>query len=469
MIFTDEGLRDSRFLKQAGYRFPRFNREQIISASLAHPTWIHFGTDVFFRNEVCGVNQTLLEKKVYRTGVIGAAYRDFESAETFRTDCDCCSAVAYTGAGGKEEKRILSSCTGVFLFDSLHSGDREKLKAVFRNPSLQGASFTLPEAEYVLKNDAGSYTASYRHDFDAGPAGARLFISRLCALLYERYLYGNRTPLALVSLDSFPENGDRLQHAVYAVVSEWVKRELVEDGFWLYVISPDHVSYPWTYCDTSVMNQQMRCFYIEDSFPNGRPPLEKAGIVFGERDTVIKARHMKENICCDPLIAALAAAGTLKGYADGPAAMKDRKIARFIKRMAYTECLPAADGYESVDPEQYLSDMLRIRLRTPLVTGSLRSILHDWSDRIYPLFSEILRGYSSVCGKDADRLVCLPFVLAAWRVCLPENDQIRIDEENLLKPFSGELVSRVEMLVSALSGPSSDNRKLFLNNSFFLI
>ena len=462
MILTDEGLRDSRFLKQAGYRFPRFNREQIISASLANPSWIHFGTGVFFRNEVCGVNQMLLEKKAYGTGVLGAEYRDFKSAETFRTDCGCCSAVSYIGAGGKEEKHILSSCVGVFMCDPSYGGDWEKLKAVFRNPSLQAASFTLPEKEYVLKDDTGSYTAAYRSDFDAGPAGARLFISRLCALLYERYLHGNRTPLALVSLDSFSENGDRLQHAVYGVVSEWVKRELVEDGFWLYVISPDHVSYPWTYCDTSVMNQQMRCFYIEDSFPNSRPPLEKAGIVFGERDTVIKARHMKENICCDPLIASLAAAGTLKGYADGAAAMKDRRIARFIKRMAYTECLPAADGYGSVNSEQYISDILRIRLRTPVVTGSLQSILHDWSDRIYPLFNEILRGYSSDCGKDADRLVCLPFVLAAWSVCIPDNDQIRIDAEDLLKPFSEKLALRVKTLVSALSEPSSDNRKLFL-------
>lgn len=45
---------------------------------------------------------------------------------------------------------------------------------------------------------------------------------------------------------------------------------------------------------------------IEDKFPNGRPKLEAAGILFSDRDTVDRTEKMKVGTCLNPLHTALA-------------------------------------------------------------------------------------------------------------------------------------------------------------------
>ena len=40
---------------------------------------------------------------------------------------------------------------------------------------------------------------------------------------------------------------------------------------------------------------------LEDAFPNGRPPLEKAGFFFTDRETVDKVERMKVCTCLNPL------------------------------------------------------------------------------------------------------------------------------------------------------------------------
>ena len=40
---------------------------------------------------------------------------------------------------------------------------------------------------------------------------------------------------------------------------------------------------------------------LEDAFPNGRPPLERAGVYFTDRATVEKAEKMKVGTCLNPL------------------------------------------------------------------------------------------------------------------------------------------------------------------------
>lgn len=41
---------------------------------------------------------------------------------------------------------------------------------------------------------------------------------------------------------------------------------------------------------------------VEDSFPNGRPAMEKAGVYMTDRDTVNKSEKMKVTVCLNPII-----------------------------------------------------------------------------------------------------------------------------------------------------------------------
>lgn len=120
-------------------------------------------------------------------------------------------------------------------------------------------------------------------------------------------------PLALLSLDNCAENGRRLSAMIWTMAEEWLARGLAEEAFVRWLKDPGKVSFPWSMIDritpspspdmaamlaadgvdgmeirrsaqggvTAPFVNTEECAYlaIEDAFPNGRPPLERAGVV----------------------------------------------------------------------------------------------------------------------------------------------------------------------------------------------
>lgn len=82
---------------------------------------------------------------------------------------------------------------------------------------------------------------------------------------------------------------------------------------------------------------------IEDSFPNGRPKLEKAGVIMTDRETVDKADIMKVTTSLNPLHTALAVTGCLLGYQSISAEMQDDDLVGLIKGIGYLEGLPVVE------------------------------------------------------------------------------------------------------------------------------
>ena len=69
-----------------------------------------------------------------------------------------------------------------------------------------------------------------------------------------------------------------------------------------------------TFVSAMVNAEECEYLAIEDWFPNGRPPLEKAGVLFCDRETVDKIEKMKVCTCLNPLHTALAMFGCLLSY-----------------------------------------------------------------------------------------------------------------------------------------------------------
>ena len=61
-----------------------------------------------------------------------------------------------------------------------------------------------------------------------------------------------------------------------------------------------------TYTSPFVNSEETGYLVIEDKFPNGRPPIDKAGILFTDRETVDNVEKMKVCTCLNPLHTALA-------------------------------------------------------------------------------------------------------------------------------------------------------------------
>ncbi|MBR6899073.1 MAG: bifunctional diaminohydroxyphosphoribosylaminopyrimidine deaminase/5-amino-6-(5-phosphoribosylamino)uracil reductase RibD, partial [Bacteroidales bacterium] len=55
-----------------------------------------------------------------------------------------------------------------------------------------------------------------------------------------------------------------------------------------------------TFVAPFVNAEKAQYLVVEDKFPNGRPPLEKAGVYFTDRETVNKTERMKVTTCLNP-------------------------------------------------------------------------------------------------------------------------------------------------------------------------
>lgn len=183
------------------------------------------------------------------------------------------------------------------------------------------ASFTITEKGYSLVDGKGQLLPSVEKDFSKGSAQPESYIGKLTSLVYERFSAG-KLPLALVSMDNCSHNGSKLYEAVHSFAKRWCENGLADPAFLSYLEDPASVSFPWsmidkitprpdpkveallmadgiedlspvitgksTYVAPFVNAEECEYLVIEDLFPNGRPPLEKAGVIFTDRETVNK-------------------------------------------------------------------------------------------------------------------------------------------------------------------------------------
>ena len=208
--------------------------------------------------------------------------------------------------------------------------DLARLIEIFSAPSLQMVSFTITEKGYSLNGPDGSLSGIVKDDFEKKCFPPRHLMGKMAYLLHERYKAG-ACPVAMVSMDNCSHNGDKLRAAVQG---------LVDEGFISYLKDETKVSFPLsmidkitprpdadvvkmlekdgfedtdiivtdkhTYTAAFVNAEETQYLVVEDRFPNGRPPFDKGGIYFTDRETVDKVEKMKVCTCLNPLHTALA-------------------------------------------------------------------------------------------------------------------------------------------------------------------
>ena len=116
-----------------------------------------------------------------------------------------------------------------FTLDSRNKKDFTNLQTIFKQKSLQIASFTITEKGYSLVNGQGETLPDVKRDFKNGPKQPESYMGKVTALLYTRYLNGKH-PIALVSMDNCSHNGDKLYAAVRSFAEQWEKNGAAESG-----------------------------------------------------------------------------------------------------------------------------------------------------------------------------------------------------------------------------------------------
>ena len=446
------GIKDASEWNSKGYKLPSYDIERMISITKASPAWLHFGAGNIFRSFLCVSAGELLDKGVTDTGIICAESFGTEIiTECFRPHDNLCVAVTLN-TDGSIDKEVVAS-----VAESLTTRyDLERIKEIFYSPSLKMVSLTITEKGYSIHDISGNYTAAIKEDIENGPDNCRQLMSLLAALCIGRF-HACGTPLALVSMDNCSRNGEKLEKAITDIATEWKNRGFVTDKELDFL--KNTVTYPWTMIDkitprpdahveeqlvadgiddiksfvTSggiyvapfVNAEKPQYLVIEDSFPNGRPALEKAGILFTDRDTVNKSEKMKVCTCLNPLHTALAIFGCLLGYTSIAEEMKSPQLKTLITRMAYEEGMPVVVNPGIINPEDFLEEVLTKRFPNPFLPDTPQRIATDTSQKLPIRFGEAIKAHMK--KGTAGTLTFIPLVLAGWLRYLMAIDDNGID------------------------------------------
>lgn len=445
-----------------------FNDAEVNLATKEHPQWIHFGGGNIFRAFIAALQQHLLNEGLAKTGIITAETYDEEVIEKVYRPFDNLSLAVTMFADGRFKKEIIGTVMESVVCRTDFVEDWKRLKEIFENPSLQIASFTITEKGYKLKDYAGQYFPNVAEDMKNGPMKATSSMGCIAALTYARYKAGAH-PFAFLSLDNCSHNGDKIKEAIITFAEQWVTNGVAEQGFLDYVNDESKVTFPWSMIDKITPRSSVKvqtylndlgfedtelihtnkgeyaafvntesCQYlvIEDTFPNGRPSLEKAGVIFTDRETVDKVERMKVCTCLNPLHTALAVYGCLLGYTLIADEMKDPQLKGLIEKIGYKEGLPVVVNPKVLDPKKFIKEVLEQRLTNGNLPDTPQRIVTDTSQKVGVRFGETIKAY----GDKADTLVYIPLAIAGWLRYLLGVD----DEGNACKLSSDPLMEDLQ-------------------------
>ena len=498
MELQDKTLQERDFWVARGIRLPAYDRQAMREATKRAPVWVHFGTGNLFRGYIAGLQEELLDSGAAVCGILAAETYDRQTMEQMReNDLLCLQAVLC--ADGTVQKRVIASVAEAAALGGESAADWDALCGWFRAPSLQQVSFTITEKGYRLGPSSDERFPTVEHDMQAGPDALMQSLSgQVTALCRQRFLAGG-APLALLSLDNCAENGRRLSAMIWTMAEEWLARGLAEEAFVRWLKDPGKVSFPWSMIDritpspspdmaamlaadgvdgmeirrsaqggvTAPFVNTEECAYlaIEDAFPNGRPPLERAGVVFAAREVVAKAETMKVCTCLNPLHTALAVFGCLLGHTRIAQEMRDDDLRDFVTRLGREEMLPAAVHPGVFEPEAFLKEVLTRRLPNAFLPDTPQRIAADTSQKMPVRFGRTLAVYAS--RGSAQELRLIPLVIAGWlrylvgvddagKMFAPSPDPLLPVLQAALAPLSFGRQYRVEQVHEVLAPLLSD-------------
>ena len=460
----------------AGVALPKFDIAAMREATAKAPEWVHFGAGNIFRGFIGSLSQRLLNEGLAKTGIIACDTFGYEVIEKIYDAHDNLTLNVLLNPDGTTTREVLAGVAQGLKANFTDEGSVAQLKAIFRAPSLKMLSFTITEKGYQLRRTDGSLMPVVEADMAEGPAKARHAMSIVAALLLERFGAG-ALPMAVVSMDNCSHNGEKLMAAVLEVASAWVKNGFAPAAFLDYLKDESKISFPWSMIDkitprphpmveksladagiegmapivtdkktfiaAFVNAEKPQYLVVEDKFPNGRPPLEKAGVYFCDRDTVNMCEKMKVTTCLNPLHTAMSMYGCLLGYTLICEEMKDADIVKLVKRLGYVEGLPVVVDPKILSPKAFIDEVVNERLPNPFMPDDPRRIATDTSQKVGIRFGETIKSYIRE-GRDLGSLVSIPLAIAGWLRYLNGTFDDGTPLEVSPDPLKDELMAKVK-------------------------
>ena len=254
----------------------------------------------------------------------------------------------------------------------------------------------------------------------------------------------------------------------------------VDDGFVSYVSDEKVVAFPWTMIDKItprpseqiaadleklgvgsmqpvitnkktyiapfVNAEKPQYLVIEDSFPNGRPALEKGfGVYMADRNTVNLSERMKVTVCLNPVHSATGPLGVVLGY-DLFAHMlnTNEDMMKMARMVAYGEGLPVVADPGILSPQAFVDELFNDRFPNEYL-------------------GETVKAYVKRFG-DASKLTAIPLGIAGWLRYMLAVDDAGNKYELAPDPMNEELQEQLKDIVIGKPETFKNQLKPILSN-----
>ena len=504
MKLTMAGIKDREAWEKAGIQLPGYDVEEVSEKARKAPRWVHFGIGNIFRVFIGGIADGLLEEGALDRGLTCVETFDYDVADKIYAPYDNLGLSVILHGDGTRDYKVLGALAEAVKAQSSNEKQWNRLKEIFAAPSLQLVSFTITEKGYALQKADGTWFPFVEADIKNGPAKATGAMAVLTAMLYERYQAGKH-PLALVSMDNCSQNGARLRQSVLTMAEEWKKAGYVDDGFLAYVSDEKIIAFPWTMIDKItprpseqiaadlealgvedmqpvitakktyiapfVNAEKPQYLVIEDSFPNGRPALEKGfGVYMADRKTVNLAERMKVTVCLNPVHSATGPLGVALGYELFAHMLNtDADMMKMARMVAYDEGLPVVQDPGILSPQAFVDELFNDRFPNEYLGDTNLRLAVDVSQMVGIRFGETIKAYVEKYG-DASRLTALPLGIAGWLRYMLAVDDAGKKYELAPDPMNEEIQEQLKDIVVGQPETVTDQLRPILSNErlFFI-
>ncbi len=457
------------------YKLPMFDIEKMRKNTIENPTWLHFGAGNIFRAYPAVLCQELLNLGELDKGIICCETYDEEIIEKAYKAFDDLSISVTLNADGSVGKQIVASVAESFYQDA------SRLEEIFLNPSLQMISFTITEKGYGIDEK----------DLENSPENAKSLWGKIVYLCVKR-LRENGQALTFLSMDNCAKNGKVLKNAVISFAKAYKEKGYITTDEYRYF--EEKLSFPWStidkitprpdesvsdmlkkdgFSDMEIIKTAKNSFtagfvnaekaqylIIEDKFLNGKAPLDKAGVIFTDRDTVNAFESMKVGTCLNPLHTALAIFGILLGYTSISDEMADKDLLAFLNNMVEKESMPVVVDPKIISPKAFLNEVLNERFVNPFLKDTPQRIATDTSMKLSVRFGQTLKKQIEI-GCDIKNFTYIPMVFAAWLRYLLEIDDSGKEYKCSPDPKIAEIMPTVKSVGFKNTATKKDFEEIF--------
>jgi fructuronate reductase/mannitol 2-dehydrogenase len=345
-------------------RVPGYDRSSLVA------TIVHLGVGNFHRAHQAIYLDELAERGITREcGVIGVALR----RRAMKDDLDAQDGL-FTVVERDEDAdsaRVVGSLTEMLFAPR----GRDTVVDALARPETRIVTLTV--------TDAG-----YRTDTEYSPVALELLVDAL-----DLRRRAGMAPFTVLSCDNVPANGATTRAAVVSLaarrdptLASWIDREGAFPGTMVDRITAattdatrSFVARTFGIVDRRpVVTEPFSQWVIEDTFCNGRPPLEEVGVEFV--DDVVPYARMKKGLLNGGQ-AALGYLAYLLGYRDTARAMADGLVRRYVELLMRDEIAPLVPAINGVDADRYRETLLQ-RLSNPMLDDSLARLCRRGSAKV---------------------------------------------------------------------------------------